>query len=155
MRRTRRRRSTSSWVSPGPLVPIPPACWLSPPPQPVAQQGQFHLGLALGAAGVLGEDIEDHRGAVDGGAAEQLLQVAVLGRRELVVEDDGIGIEGAAQRGDLLRLPAPHEGGRVGGVAPLHYAADHVGPGAVHQQGQLVQRLVDRLDRESGEDHPH
>ena len=34
MRRTRRRRSTSSWVSPGPRVPMPPACWESPPPRP-------------------------------------------------------------------------------------------------------------------------
>ena len=39
------------------------------PGQPVAQQGQLHLGPALGGAGVLGEDVEDHRGAVDGGPA--------------------------------------------------------------------------------------
>ena len=34
-RRTSRRRSTSSWVSPGPRrVPMPPACWLSCRPRP-------------------------------------------------------------------------------------------------------------------------
>ena len=33
--------------------------------QPVAQLGQLDLGLALVAVGVLGEDVEDHRGAVD------------------------------------------------------------------------------------------
>ena len=48
--------------------------------QPVAQLGQLDLGLALLAVGVLGEDVEDHRGAVDGRAAEQLLEVALLGR---------------------------------------------------------------------------
>src|SRR3954451_22026653 len=34
------------------------------PRQPVAQLGQLDLGLALLAVGVLGEDVEDHRGAV-------------------------------------------------------------------------------------------
>ena len=121
--------------------------------QPVAQEGQLHLGLALGAAGVLGEDVEDHRRAVDGGAPEQLLQVAVLGRRQLVVEDDRVGIEAAAQRGDLLRLAPPDERGRVGGVAPLHDAAHDVGAGAVHQLRQLVELLLDHLGW-SGRERP-
>ena len=43
------------------------------PREPVAQQRELHLGLALGAARVLREDVEDHRGAVDGRAAEQAL----------------------------------------------------------------------------------
>ena len=88
MRRSRRRRSTSSWVSPGPRrVPMPPGLLadsaLPRAPQagqPVAQLGQLDLGLALLGVGVLGEDVEDHRGAVDGGAAEDLLEVALLGR---------------------------------------------------------------------------
>ena len=50
------------------------------PGQAVAQQGQLDLGLALGAPGVLGEDVEDDRRAVDGRAPEQLLEVALLGR---------------------------------------------------------------------------
>ena len=122
--------------------------------QPVAQQRQLHLRLALGAARVLGEDVEDHRGAVDGGAAEQLLQVAVLRRRQLVVEDDRVGVEAAAERGDLLRLAAPDEGGRVGRVAPLHDPAHDVGARAVHQLRQLVELLVDQLVGEPGEDDP-
>ncbi len=86
MRRSSRRRSTSSWVSPGPLVPMPPACWRQAQPlapqarQPVAQERQLHLGLAFLGAGVLGEDVEDHRRAVDGGATQDLLEVALLGR---------------------------------------------------------------------------
>ena len=44
--------------------PAPPK-----PRQAVAQLGQLDLGLALLARGVLGEDVEDHRCAVDGGAA--------------------------------------------------------------------------------------
>ena len=50
---------------------------------------------------------------------KSLLQVAVLGRRELVVEDHGVGVERLAQPGELLRLAPAHEGGRVGRVASL------------------------------------
>ena len=111
MRRWMRRRSISSCVSPGPRrVPMPPACCdrrgaLAPQPgQAVAEQGQLDLGLALLAAGVLGEDVEDHRGAVDGGAPEQLLQVALLRRRELVVEHDRVAV---ASRGRPRAAPRP------------------------------------------------
>ena len=61
--------------------------------QPVAEEGQLDLGLALGGPRVLGEDVEDHRGAVDGGPTEDLLEVALLCRREIVVEDHGVGID--------------------------------------------------------------
>ena len=72
--------------------------------QPVAQQRQLDLRLALGAARVLGEDVEDHGGAVDGRAPEELLEVAMLGGRELVVEDHGVGVEAAAR---ARRSPPP------------------------------------------------
>jgi hypothetical protein len=61
--------------------------------QPVLQEGQLNLRLALGGAGVLGEDVEDHRGPVDRGAPEDLLEVALLRRREIVFEDHGVRIE--------------------------------------------------------------
>src|SRR3546814_6353790 len=48
--------------------------------EPVLEQRQLDLGLALHAVGVLGEDVEDHRRAVDGGAPEQLTEVALLGQ---------------------------------------------------------------------------
>ena len=62
-----RRRSTSSWVSPGPRVPIPggrrPAASVPCPCRAGvgtgSAAGQLDLGLALLAVGVLGEDVED------------------------------------------------------------------------------------------------
>ena len=78
MRARIRRRSISILVSPGPREPIPPppadpatglpGQRLTPAAQPrqqVLQLGQLDLRLALPAAGVLGEDVEDQRGAVD------------------------------------------------------------------------------------------
>src|ERR1019366_3968881 len=40
--------------------------------KPVLQQGQLDLRLALGRAGVLGEDVQNHGRAVDGGSAQNL-----------------------------------------------------------------------------------
>ena len=44
-----------------------------------------------------------------------------------------------AQLGQLLGLAPPDEGGRVRPVAALHDPGDHVGPGRVDQEGQLVE----------------
>ena len=105
----------------------PPRCWdsdaaLAPPQagQPVAELGQLDLGLALLAGGVLAEDVEDHRGAVDGRAAEELLEVALLGRAELVVEHDGVAVGRLGRVAQLVGLALADVGGRVrasGGAA--------------------------------------
>ena len=160
MRRWMRRRSTSSWVSPGPRVPMraPPRRHaarllrerLAPAPeprQPVPQQRQLDLRLALLAGGVLGEDVEDHRGAVDGGAPEQLLEVELLGRRELVVEDDRVAVDLEGDLAQLLGLALADVVRRVGRVAPLHDPGDLVGAGGVDELRQLVERRVDVVER--------
>ena len=72
-----------------------------------AEQRQLHLRLALGAAGVLGEDVEDHRGPVDGGAPEQLLQVAVLRRGQVVVEHDRVRVSCWLNTAISSALPRP------------------------------------------------
>ena len=135
MRLTRRRRSTSSWVSPGPRC-VPDAAGLlgraappraAQPRKPVLEQGQLHLGAALGGAGVLGEDVEDHRGPVDGRAPEDLLQVALLGRGERVLEDHGVGVDGEAQLAQLCDLARAEERRGVGRVAALDDPRGDVG----------------------------
>ncbi len=64
----------------------------------VFELGQLDLQFALGRVGVVGEDVEDHRGAVDHGDAERRLQVALLARQQLVVDGDDVGVLG----GDLV-----------------------------------------------------
>ncbi len=107
--------------------------------QAVLELGQLDHGLALLAVGVLGEDVQDHRGAVERRPAEQLLQVVLLGRAELVVEDHGVGVHRQAQLAQLLGLALAHVGGRIRPVAGLHHPADLVGAGRVDQQRQLVE----------------
>ena len=129
------------------------------PRQPVAEQGQLDLRLALQRVGVLGEDVEDHGRAVDGGATEQLLQVVLLARGQLVVEHDGVGVDLEAQLVQLGRLALADEPGVVGVVAPLHQPADDVGAGGVDQRLQLVQAGLGRLvvaarERHADDDDP-
>ena len=68
------------------------------PRQVVLELGQLDLELALGRVGVVGEDVEDDRGAVDHRHAQRRLEVALLARRQLVVAGDEVGVAG----GDLL-----------------------------------------------------
>ena len=60
----------------------------------VLQLGQLDLRLALLGLRVLGEDVEDQRGAVDDLDLDPVLEVAQLAGRELAVADDGVGAGG-------------------------------------------------------------
>ena len=127
---------------------------LAPQPgQAVAEQGQLHLRLSLLAVGVLGEDVEDHRGAVDGGAAQDLLQVAALGRRQLLVEDDRVGVDLVRDLPQLLGLALAYERGCVGALPPLEDALDLVGAGGVDQGRQLVERRLGVVEGVGGHGH--
>ena len=58
---------------------------------------------------MLREDVDDQRGAVEHLAAEELLQVPELRRRELLVHDHGVGAGAAHDVAHLLRLALPDE----------------------------------------------
>ena len=92
---------------------------------------------------VLGEDVEDHGRAVDRRAAEQLLEVELLGRRQLVVEHDRVGVDRQAQLAQLLGLALADVPRVVGRRPALHEAADDIGAGGVDQQFELVEAGVD------------
>ncbi len=97
-----------------------------PPPEPgkeVPVLRELDLHHPLLARRVLGEDVEDQGDAVDDVAFEQLLEVALLGGRQLVVEDDDVDVERLGELVELLGLPRPHVRRRVGPVAPLQDAS--------------------------------
>ena len=93
------------------------------PRQPVAQQREFDLRLAFERARVLGEDVEDHVGAIDGRAPEDLLEVALLRRRQFVVEHDRVGVDGLGQLVQLVGLALADVGRGIGRVAALQRRA--------------------------------
>jgi hypothetical protein len=73
----------------------------------VLQPGELDLQLALGAARALAEDVQDQLGAVEHADLPQPLEVALLDRGDLVVEDDQTGVVGGDRRADLLGLAEP------------------------------------------------
>jgi hypothetical protein len=96
---------------PDPAVHPPGAEALEVGPQPthagevVLELGEFHLQVSLCRVGVVREDVEDHRGAVDHGDPQLLLEIALLPRGELVVAGDQIRVGGLDRPSQLGELP--------------------------------------------------
>lgn len=88
---------------------------------------------------MLGEDVKDQRGAVNDPRAGQLLQVALLRWRNLIVGDDEINTLVAADQREVTGAAlAQVEVGGGGGQA-LGERADDLGPRRAGQRGQLRQ----------------
>ncbi len=116
----------------------------------VLELGELDLELALGAARVRGEDVEDHGRAIDDRQAERLLEVALLARGQLVVAGDQVrvaGLRGGLRLGDLA---GPEVGVRVRLLAALDHLADDRHAGGAQQLAQLgeVVALGQRRDAE-------
>ena len=160
MRSRARRRSVSICDSPGPRVPMP-GCRRRPEALEVRPQAaharevvlelrELDLELALGAVRVPGEDVEDHRGAVDDRHPELLLEVALLARAELVVAGDDVRVGLLGGRLDLLELARAEVGVRVRLLAVLDDLADDGDARGAQQLAQLGE-VVARLERGDAE----
>ena len=70
---------------------------------------------------VIGEDVEDDRGAVDHRHPQRRLEIALLARRQLVVAGDEVRV-GSRELGlQLLELAGAQVGIRMRVLAPLHH----------------------------------
>jgi hypothetical protein len=105
----------------------------------VLQLRELDLELALGRVGVVGEDAEDHGGAVDDGDAELLLEVALLARRQLVVAGDDVGVQRLDALLDLRQLALADVGVGVRRLAVLDLLAHDRDAGGAQQLLQLGQ----------------
>ena len=117
----------------------------------VLELGELDLELALGAAGVRGEDVEDHRRAVDHRQAQRLLEVSLLARRQLVVAGDHVGVARARRGLRLGDLARSEIGVRMGTLAPLDHLPDDRHAGRAQQLAQLgeIVALGQRRDAEA------
>ena len=86
-------------------------------------------------------------------APELLLQVALLRRAELVVEDHRVAVERLGQLLELGDLALAEVGGRIGGGPTLQDAADDVRTRRVHQHRELVQIRLGALGIATTERH--
>ncbi len=119
----------------------------------VAQLRQFHLQLAFVAVRTLGEDVQDQAGAVDHPALQELLQVALLRRRQGMVDQHQVGAGGLGGRLDLVQLAGADQDRRVGTVDPRGQGGRDAGPGRTGQVGEFLQHVFFqpagvRLDQE-------
>ena len=108
----------------------------------VFQLGQIDLELGLVGLGPGGEDVQDQLAAVQNLDLDDLFQLADLGGREVVVEDDDIAFKLLDTLGQLLGLAPTDVGGRVDGTDLLLKAIHHQGPGTLGQGGQFGQIVV-------------
>ena len=100
---------------------------------------QFHLELALGAAGALREDLDDQLGPVGNLHLPEALEVALLDGADGVVEEDQTDTLGAQLVGDALgRSRAQVERG-IGAIAPQDLAQHRLQPGRTRQGVQFIQ----------------
>ena len=105
----------------------------------VLELGQLDLELALRRAGVVGEDVEDDRRAVDHRHVELLLHVALLARQQLVVAGHQVRPRGFDLALHLVELASPQIAVWVRAVAPLHDLPGHRHAGGAQQLAQLRQ----------------
>ena len=108
----------------------------------VLELGQLDLRLALLRLRVLGEDVEDQRGPVDGLDLELVLEVPQLGGRELAVDDDGVGAGCEHDLAQPVDLAASDVCRRIGLLAALVDRLQHLRACRLGQQGELGHRVL-------------
>ncbi|MNV68397.1 hypothetical protein D3C71_1612420 [compost metagenome] len=119
----------------------------------VAQLRQFHLQLAFVAARTLGEDIQDQPGTVDHAPLQEPLQVALLPRRQRMVDQDQVGAGSIGRGLDLVQLAAADQDRRIGPINARGQRGRDAGPGGAGQIGELFKHVIFepagmRLDQE-------
>ncbi len=146
------RRSSSICASPGPpRVADAAALTLEVAPAPdqprrqVLQARELDLQLAFVALGARAEDLENQHRAIGDRDSEMALEVALLRRRQGLVEQHGLGLVHRDQLLQLVGLAGADEERRVGGLAARDDAGDRDVAGRLGQQRQLVERLVEML----------
>ena len=102
---------------------------------------QLDLQAALTRAGAHREDVEDQRRAVQHLHLQRVLEVRLLRRGELVVEDDHRRTAGrGAERANLVELALAGVRGRVRRVETLQAGADDFGARGLRQQREFGER---------------
>ena len=125
------------------------------PRHQVLQLRELDLELAFARAGPPREDIEDQLRAIEDGDVRRLLEVAQLGRAELVVDDDEIGVELGARRLQRPDLAAAQVERGVGRRPLLHHAQHDVGASGAGETVELLEAVLGGGAGDDARREPH
>ena len=89
---------------------------------------KFNLQFALGTVCATRKDIQNQADPINDPAVQTALQIALLCRRQFMIEDDDIGFGGHYQGGNFISLAAPHEQCSIRTAAFALYLAQDVEP---------------------------
>src|ERR1035441_453354 len=112
--------------------------------QQVIQLRKLHLEAAFAGSRARGKDVQNELGAVDDLGVYQLLEVALLGGREVVVEDHHVGAAESDGGRDLFHFATANEGGGVRSRTRLIHFFDNPGSRAGGQFGQFLEGFFRR-----------
>jgi len=105
----------------------------------IANLRQFDLRLTFKAVSVLTEDVQDDRGSINRRTAEKFFEVALLRRRQFVVEHHRVGIDCFTKFAQFLNLAAAEVGRWVRRMSTLNNTGDAVGACGIYEQSQFVE----------------
>ena len=94
------------------------------PRQHVMQLRQFHLQLAFAGSRVPRKNIEDQLRAVDDPPLNDLFDIALLRRTEIVIEEQNVGVDRRRCTGNFFQLAGAHQRRRIGPIASLKNFSD-------------------------------
>ncbi len=112
------------------------------PGQHVLHLRELDLGLALFAARVLGEDVQDQRCPIDHLDPHDALELAQLAGSQLAVADHRVSARRGHQLGQLGGLARSDVGRRIRAAAALRQAIEHLRACRLGEQGELAERVL-------------
>jgi hypothetical protein len=107
--------------------------------QQVLKLSEFDLQLSFFGASALGENIKDQRCSIEDFAVEDSFQIAALGWRKFVVENDGIDISAAAVLGELIGFAFADESRGAGRGHTLQAVTNDLTASSGCQFGKFLQ----------------
>jgi len=102
---------------------------------------QFDLQFAFVRACALREDVEDQSGAINDPTLRELLEVALLDRRQRVIDQDQVGVGRLFLRLEFLGLAAADEEFGIRALDARAQGADHAGAGGTRKFAEFGQGL--------------
>jgi hypothetical protein len=109
--------------------------------EPVFQLREFDLQTPFGRACAMGEYVENQLGAVDDLDLNGGLEVPLLRRRELVIDNQDVGLMSSRQFLQLLDLAISKQRSGVEDGSNLEHLGHYRGAGAGGQFGKLAKRF--------------